>query len=157
MQFSNLLTEYSMIATAAFYLFIALHLMQNPIGWCCGWLKIPELAREIFRRAQYQWLGRAILHQAQGVFPVFVFQFSLFPFLSPPPKIKKCGTKNKHLLTSSYSISPKNPSTLRRKNPQTPSKIFLSNVEISISEVKIPFFGPKKRRKPVCLGLSPLR
>ena len=41
--------------------------------WCCDWLKIPELARGIFSQSQYQWLVRAILHQAQGVFPVFVF------------------------------------------------------------------------------------
>ena len=47
--------------------------MQNPIGWCCDWLKIPELARGILSQSQYQWLVRAILHQAQGVFPVFVF------------------------------------------------------------------------------------
>ena len=36
---------------------------------------------------------------------------------------------------------------LRRKNPQTPRKKFLSNVEIFISEVKIPFFRPKKEEK----------
>ena len=41
-------------AEQLFFLFIALHLMQNPIGWCCGWLKIPELARRIFRRARHQ-------------------------------------------------------------------------------------------------------
>ena len=47
--------------------------MQNPTGWCCGWLKIPVLARGIFSQSQHQWLVRAILHQAQGVFLVFVF------------------------------------------------------------------------------------
>ena len=46
--------------------------MQNPIGWCCDWLKIPQLARGILSQSLYQWLVRAILHQAQGVFPVFV-------------------------------------------------------------------------------------
>ena len=60
-------------AEQLFFLFIALCLMQNPIGWCCDWLKIPELARGILSQSQYQWLVRAILHQAQGVFPVFVF------------------------------------------------------------------------------------
>ena len=75
MLFPNLLTEYSVIfpAEQLFFLFIALRLMLNPIGWCCDWLKIPELARGIFSQSQYQWLVRAILHQAQGVFPVFVF------------------------------------------------------------------------------------
>ena len=75
MLFPNLYTEYSIIfpAEQLFFLFIALRLMQNPIGWCCGWLKNSELARRIFRRPQHQWLVRAILHQAQGVFPVFVF------------------------------------------------------------------------------------
>ena len=59
--------------------------MQNPIGWCCDWLKIPELARRILSQSQYQWLVRAILHQAQGVFPVFVFlsitRVSWFPII----------------------------------------------------------------------------
>ena len=75
MLLSILLTEYSVMfpAEQLFFLFIALCLMQNPIGWCCDWLKIPELARGILSQSQYQWLVRAILHQAQGVFPVFVF------------------------------------------------------------------------------------
>ena len=75
MLLSNLLTEYCVTfpAEQLFFLFIALRLMQNPIGWCCDWLKIPELARGILSQSQYQWLVRAILHQAQGVFPVFVF------------------------------------------------------------------------------------
>ena len=60
---------------------------------------------------------------------------------------KKCGTKNKYLLTLSRSTSPKKPSTLRRKNPQTPRKKFLSNVKKFISEVKFPFLGPKKEEK----------
>ena len=74
MLLSILPAEHSMIVTvASFFLFIAFRLMQNPIGWCCDWLKIPELARGILSQSQYQWLVRAILHQAQGVFPVFVF------------------------------------------------------------------------------------
>ena len=75
MLLSILLTEYSVMfpAEQLFFLFIALRLMQNPIGLCCDWLKIPELARGILSQSQYQWLVRAILHQAQGVFPVFVF------------------------------------------------------------------------------------
>ena len=81
----------------------------------------------------------------------------LFHPLSSSPSPKKCGLENKNLLTFSRSTLPKNPPTLRRKNPHTPRKNFLSNVENSISEVKIPFFGPKKRRKPFVYGLSPLR
>ena len=77
--------------------------------------------------------------------------------LSGTTKTRKCGFENKYLLTFNRSTSAKKPSTLRRKNPQTPRKIFLSNVENPISEVKIPFLGQKKRRKPACLGLSPLR
>ena len=60
---------------------------------------------------------------------------------------KKCGTKNKYLLTFDRSASPKKPPTLRRKNPQTPRKNFLSNVKKFISEVKIPFLGQKKEEK----------
>ena len=75
------------------------------------------------------------------------------PLLSPPLpsspllQIKKCGLENKYLLTFNRSTSPKKPSTLRRKNPQTPRKKFLSNVKKFISEVKIPFFGQKKEEK----------
>ena len=54
-----------------FFLFIALCRMQNPIGGCCCRLKIPELARGIFRRLQHPWLARDILHPAQGVYPGF--------------------------------------------------------------------------------------
>ena len=85
--------------------------------------------------------------------PPLHFFFILF---HPPPSPKKCGLENKYLLTFSRSTSPKNPPTLRRKNPQTPRKKFLSNVKFSTSEVKSPFLGQKKRRKPACLGLSPL-
>ena len=74
--------------------------------------------------------------------------FILFcPLPSSPILPKKCGLENKYLLTFSLAKSPKKPSTLRRKNPQTPRKKFLSNVKKFISEVKMPFFGQKKRRK----------
>ena len=66
---------------------------------------------------------------------------------SQAPKVKKCCLENKYLLTFSRSKSHKKPSTLRRKNPQTPRKIFLSNVKKFISEVKMPFFGQKKEEK----------
>ena len=66
---------------------------------------------------------------------------------SHAPKVKKCGFENKYLLTFSRSTLAKNPSTLRRKNPQTPRKIFLSNVKKFISEVKKPFFWAKKEEK----------
>ena len=32
-------------AGKVYFLFIASHLMQNPIGCCYGWLKIAELAQ----------------------------------------------------------------------------------------------------------------
>ena len=70
---------------------------------------------------------------------------------SHPPKVKKCGLENKYLLTFSLSTSAKKQPTLRRKNPQTPRKIFLSNVKKIISEVKTPFFCPKKEEKTRCL------
>ena len=73
-----------------------------------------------------------------------------------PPKIKKCGFENKYLLTICGSTSARNPPTLLRKNPQTPRKKFISEVFFFTSEVKQPFFLPKKRREPACLGLSPL-
>ena len=76
---------------------------------------------------------------------------------SHAPKVKKCGFKNKYLLTVNHATSAENLPTLLRKYPQTPRKKFLRNVEISISEVKNAFFSPKKRRNPACLGLSPLR
>ena len=66
---------------------------------------------------------------------------------SHAPKVKKCGWKNKYLLTFNRSTSAKKPSILRRKKPQTPRKIFLSNVKKFTSEVKIPFFSPKKEEK----------
>ena len=56
-----------------FFLFIALCLMQNPIGWCCGWLEITELAQGFSDRHGIKCLARDILHQVQGVFSVFVF------------------------------------------------------------------------------------
>ena len=70
---------------------------------------------------------------------------------SHAPKIKKCGFENKYLLTFSLSASAKKQPTLRRKNPQTPRKIFLSNVKKFISELKTPFFCPKKEEKTRCL------
>ena len=90
-------------AEQLFFLFIALRLMQNPIGWCCDWLKIPELARGILSQSQYQWLVRAILHLAQGVFPVFVFLaktrvswcpiiYMVFSFFWVTRPRAKCGT-----------------------------------------------------------------
>ena len=73
--------------------------------------------------------------------------FTLPQFLSPPPKVKKCGFENKYLLTFGCSISAKMLPTLRENFPQTPRKIFLSNVDFSTSEVFYPFFGPKKEEK----------
>ena len=70
---------------------------------------------------------------------------------SHAPKVKKCGFENKYLLTFSRSALAKDPSTLRKNLPQTPRKIFLSNVKKIISEVKTPFFGPKKEEKTRCL------
>ena len=47
--------------------------------------------------------------------------------------------------------SPPRTPTLRRNFPQTPRKKFLSNVDFSTSEVKIPFFWSKKEEKTRCL------
>ena len=58
--------------SSKFFLFIALHLMQNPIGWCCDWLKITELAQGFTDRHSIECLARDILHQVQGGFSVFV-------------------------------------------------------------------------------------
>ena len=46
--------------------------------------------------------------------------------------------------------------TLQKKSANSKKKN-LSNVEKSISEVKMRFLGQKKRRKPSIYGLSPLR
>ena len=44
---------------------------ERPMG-TASCLKISKLACEIFRQPQHQWLTRDILHQAQGVYYVFV-------------------------------------------------------------------------------------
>ena len=74
MLFSNLRAEYSMMSPAEqlFFLFIALCLMQNPIGWCRVWLEITELAQGFSDSHSIKCLIRDILHQVQGVFSVFV-------------------------------------------------------------------------------------
>ena len=46
--------------------------MQDPNGVMVGLAENIQACLRIFRRAQHQWLARDILHQAQGVFPVFV-------------------------------------------------------------------------------------
>ena len=79
--------------------------------------------------------------------PILSHPLSSSPILSHPPKVKKCGLENKCILTFELSASAKKLSTLRRKNPQTPRKIFLSNVKKFISEVKTPFFSPQKEEK----------
>ena len=129
MLFPNLYTEYSIIfpAEQLFFLFIALRLMQNPIGWWCDWLEITELTQGFSDRHGIKCLARDILHQAQGVFPVFVFltktRVSWFPIiykvfsfrwvtrpqatcgtspcnhLNSYLKWKKCRVENKYLLT----------------------------------------------------------
>ena len=44
---------------------------ERPMG-TASCLKISKLACEIFRQPQHQWLVRDILHQAHGVYYVFV-------------------------------------------------------------------------------------
>ena len=53
-------------------LFIALRLTQEPERVMVGLAENIQACLRIFRRAQHQWLARDILHQAQGVFIVFV-------------------------------------------------------------------------------------
>ena len=53
-------------------LFIALRLMQRPERVMVWVAENIQACLRIFRRAQHQWLARDILHQAQGVFYVFV-------------------------------------------------------------------------------------
>ena len=53
-------------------LFIALRWMQRPERVMVGLTENIQACLRIFRRAQHQWLVRDILHQAQGVFTVFV-------------------------------------------------------------------------------------
>ena len=53
-------------------LFIALRWMKEPYGVMVGVAENVQACLRIFRRAQHQWLVRDILHQAQGVFDVFV-------------------------------------------------------------------------------------
>ena len=43
------------------------------------------------------------------------------------------------------------------KNPISEKKIFISEVNFRISDVKQPLFWQKKRREPFVYGLSPLR
>ena len=59
-------------------MFIALRWMQDPRGVMVGLTENIQACLRIFRRAQHQWLARDILHQAQGVFIVYV--------LHPPQK-----------------------------------------------------------------------
>ena len=54
------------------FLFIALQWMQEPCGVMMWLAENIQACLRIFRRAQHQWLVRDILHQAQGVFDVFV-------------------------------------------------------------------------------------
>ena len=53
-------------------LFIALRWMQRPERVMVGLTENIQACLRIFRRPQHQWLARDILHQAQGVFDVFV-------------------------------------------------------------------------------------
>ena len=53
-------------------LFIALRWMQEPCGVMVWLAENIQAYLRIFRRTQHQWLARDILHQAQGVFIVFV-------------------------------------------------------------------------------------
>ena len=53
-------------------LFIALRWMQEPGGVMVWLAENIQACLRIFRRTQHQWLARDILHQAQGVFIVFV-------------------------------------------------------------------------------------
>ena len=53
-------------------LFIALRWMQEPGGVMVWLAENIQACLRIFWQLQHQWLARDILHQAQGVFIVFV-------------------------------------------------------------------------------------
>ena len=54
------------------FLFIALRWMLEPCGVMMGLTENIQACLRIFWQPQHQWLVRDILHQAQGVFDVFV-------------------------------------------------------------------------------------
>ena len=111
--------------------------------WACSgisWQTRHQMARQShFASSARGFLGFCFI-SSHRIFVTTSHYFDLSSY-------KKCGPENKYLLTFSRSSSPKKPSTLRRKNPQTPRKKFLSNVKKFISEVKMPFFGAKKEEK----------
>ncbi|MCI6727364.1 MAG: hypothetical protein SO293_04420 [Alloprevotella sp.] len=56
-----------------------------------------------------------------------------------------------------FSESPLRAPTWPEKNPQKPEKIFIPEINFSISEVKITDFRAEKKEKTRINGLSPLR
>ena len=54
------------------FLFIALRWMQEPGGVMVWLAENIQACLRIFWQLQHQWLARDILHQAQGVYSVFV-------------------------------------------------------------------------------------
>ena len=133
---------------------------HHPIGLCIKHKAInrKNISRKNFSLSFFMKVA-VLLLQAEFCFPIIVQSLSwlphqqVFPVLSPfllpsfllfPPlpfsfyllpssKNKKGCLENKYLLTFSRSISAKNTPTLQRKNPQTPRKIFLRNVETTNS------------------------
>ncbi|MDD6592792.1 MAG: hypothetical protein PUH44_06950 [Bacteroidales bacterium] len=56
-----------------------------------------------------------------------------------------------------FSESPLRAPTWPEKNPQKPEKIFIPEINFSISEVEITDFRAEKKEKTRINGLSPLR
>ena len=73
-----------------------------------------------------------------------------------PWNVKNAPCENKYVLTFSRSTSAIIATTCPRNFLITPRKKIISEVFFSISEVKQPISGHKKRRKPCVYGLSPL-
>ena len=57
-------------------LFIALRWMQEPCGVMVWVAENIQACLRIFWQLQHQWIVRDILHQAQGVYDVFVLWFT---------------------------------------------------------------------------------
>ena len=66
------------------FLFIALRWMQDREGVMMWRAENIQACLRIFRRTQDQWLARDILHQAQGVYSVFVLR----PLHDPQDRIR---------------------------------------------------------------------
>ena len=141
--------------------------MQNPTGWCCGWLKIRELAHGFSVSYSINVSPETFCIKRKGFIWVFVIPadtgFSDNTIFGQQMtwvvtwNVKNAPNENKYLLTFRLAISSVRCPIWPEKNPLKHLKIFISEVKFSTSEVENPFLGQKKRRKPSINGPSPLR